>query len=118
MRSSTGGLSWEADLAPLNGAPCCWGMVNKGQSQISATELNDGRVLAMLRPDAWEEAMWEVWSSDFGVSWGPLAQGHFPMYARLDAMLTTNSGATLFVLSVSLFSMVFQRIFNGFFHSN
>jgi hypothetical protein len=25
--------------------------------------------------------MWEVWSDVPGVSWGPLARGHFPMYA-------------------------------------
>jgi hypothetical protein len=92
---STTGLSWSADMAPLNGAPCCWDMVNKGQSQISATELNDGRVLAMLRPDTWEESMWEVWSDVPGVSWGPLARGHFPMYASPDAMLTTAAGVLL-----------------------
>ena len=69
--------------------------------QISATELSDGRVLALLRP-SWEESMWEVWGSaetgadpraDF--SWGPLARGRFPMYASPDAFLTTAAGVLL-----------------------
>ena len=116
---ATGGSDWDKLLVPLNGAPCCWQMVslslslslslsemvlfqvNKAdQSQISATELLDGRVLAMLRPDSWEETMWEVWSSDVSTegrsfSWGPLARGHFPMYASPNAMLTTSKGVLL-----------------------
>eukprot|EP01046_Picozoa_sp_COSAG06_P006160 COSAG06_NODE_287_length_18282_cov_7.052082_7_plen_1282_part_00 len=104
VRSRTGGLTWSEQLTPLNGAPCCYQMVNKGQSQISATELNDGRLLALLRPDSWAESMWEVWSDDAAVdpvdgtgnfSWGPLARGHFPMYASPDAMLTTAAGVIL-----------------------
>jgi hypothetical protein len=44
------GQSFSKDMAPLNGAPCCGQMVNKEQSQISATQLHDGRIVAMLRP--------------------------------------------------------------------
>jgi len=67
-------------MAPLDGAPCCRNMVNKEQSQISASQLQDGRIVAFLRP-GWAETMWEVWSDVPGSSWSPLARGHFPMYA-------------------------------------
>ncbi|MAE63831.1 MAG: hypothetical protein CMJ18_06120 [Phycisphaeraceae bacterium] len=66
---------------------------NLDVTEVSAADMGDGRVMALLRP-MYSPWMWESWSHDGGATWGPCVRGPFPGYA-LSNMLRTGSGAVL-----------------------
>src|SRR5262245_35093682 len=53
----------------------------------------DGRIMVFIRP-IYSPWMWETWSDNGGVTWGPCVRGPFPGYATPN-MLRTSNGAVL-----------------------
>ncbi|MBC8236247.1 exo-alpha-sialidase, partial [bacterium] len=62
-------------------------------TEVCATQIGDGRIMALIRP-IYSPWMWETWSDDGGMTWGPCIRGAFPGYATPN-MLRTSSGAIL-----------------------
>ena len=62
-------------------------------TEPSAVQLSNGRVMAFIRP-CYSPWMWETWSDDGGLTWGPCVRGPFPGYAAPN-MVRTTSGALL-----------------------
>ena len=108
LSSLDGGDSWES-LANLDGppyiktpptgvdaSPVLWIAEGRGEfgSEIAATELSNGNVVAFIRPH-YSPYMIEALSKSEGAEWIPLSKGHFVMYACGSAAVTTTSGAVL-----------------------
>ena len=55
-------------------------------------QIPSGKILCLSRP-IYSPWVWETWSDDGGVSWGPTRRGAFPSYAN--TMLATAGGAVL-----------------------
>jgi len=66
---------------------------NLDLTEPSAVQLANGRIMAFIRP-IYSPWMWETWSDDGGVTWGPCVRGPFPGYAAPN-MVRTASGALL-----------------------
>ena len=92
IRSTDEGLTWSAP-APLNGPPAV-GQKYDLVECLSNTQTKEGKVLSLVRPvlSPW---MWEVWSDDNAVSWGPATSGPFPSYNCAMLPHATASGALL-----------------------
>ncbi len=93
MRSTDGGNTW-AGPYDLDGPPYndkAW-LMAKEALEVSMAETAGGRLMALIRP-ARAQTMWESTSEDGGVTWTPLSHGPFPMYASVNSMVGTQSGA-------------------------
>jgi hypothetical protein len=96
FRSTDDGRTWSAEVNMDD-----QGLDNQGRqingnmdlTEICATQMSDGRVMALIRP-LYSPWMWETWSDDGGATWGPCLRGPFPGYATPN-MLRTTSGAIL-----------------------
>jgi hypothetical protein len=97
------GVSW-GSLQPLDGAPFPSLSDNapftpatpyipkyKWMSEMYATQLQDGSILAFVRPET-SPFLWQAFAPS-GKAFGPMARGMKPMYAC--AMTTTASGVVL-----------------------
>ena len=62
-------------------------------SEVCAAQMASGSIMALIRP-CYSPWLWETWSHDGGVTWGPCVRGPFPGYATSN-MLRTKSGAVL-----------------------
>ena len=62
-------------------------------TEVCGAEASSGTMVALIRP-VYSPWMWEVWSRDGGLTWGPCMRGPFPGYAAPN-MLKTSSGALL-----------------------
>ena len=73
-----------------------WVAEARGQygSEIAATELANGNLLAFIRPH-YSPYMIEALSKTEGKEWTPLSKGHFSMYACGSAAVTTANGVVL-----------------------
>lgn len=95
LRSTDGGRTWSEAMSldtpfdregqALDG--------NLDLTEVSAVQMGDGRILALVRP-IYSPWMWETWSSDGGVTWQPCVRGPFPGYATPNIPRTA-SGAIL-----------------------
>ena len=94
-RSSDDGQSW-SEPVPADNPGCFYDKPitpNLDLTEISAVEVADGQVMALIRP-LYAPWMWESWSQDGGKTWGPAMRGPFPGYAACN-MIRTSSGAIL-----------------------
>ena len=66
---------------------------NMDLTEVCAVQMGDGGIMGLIRP-VYSPWMWETWSKDGGVTWGPCVRGPFPGYATPN-MLRTKSGAVL-----------------------
>ncbi len=66
---------------------------NLDLTEVCGVQMGDGRLMALIRP-IYSPWMWETWSEDGGITWGPCVRGPFPGYATPN-MLRTSSGAVL-----------------------
>jgi hypothetical protein len=66
---------------------------NLDLTEACAVQMGDGRIMVLIRP-IYSPWMWETWSGDGGVTWGPCVRGPFPGYATPN-MLRTSNGAVL-----------------------
>ena len=66
---------------------------NMDLTEVCAVQTGNGYIMGLIRP-VFSPWMWETWSKDGGVSWGPCMRGPFPGYATPN-MLRTESGAIL-----------------------
>ncbi len=95
MRSTDGGNTWTGPY-DLDGPPYdddAW-LMAKEALEVSMAETIGGRLMALIRP-AKAQTMWESTSDDGGVTWTPLSHGPFPMYASVNSMVGTQSGALI-----------------------
>jgi len=96
MRSDDDGVTW-SDWVDLDGPPhndFHWLYHKDHLSEITATQTQDGNVIALTRPNT-SPFIWETWSKDGGRTWTPQARGPFALYATGHAMCTTTSGYLL-----------------------
>ena len=95
-RSTDDGRTWsdpinvdnrgcERDGAPIDG--------NMDLTEVQAVQTGGGSIMALIRP-VYSPWMWETWSRDGGVTWGPCMRGPFPGYATTN-LLRTKAGALL-----------------------
>lgn len=89
-RSTDGGRNWSVPVNLDTNRP---EMGNLDLTEPVAFEASDGRIMCLIRP-VYSPWMWETWSHDKGVSWGPCVRGPFPGYAP-SPMLKTQSGAAM-----------------------
>ena len=66
---------------------------NMDLTEMSAVQTGDGGIMGLIRP-VYSPWMWETWSNDGGVTWGPCVRGPFPGYATTN-LLCTKAGALL-----------------------
>ena len=66
---------------------------NMDLTEVCATQMGNGHIMGLIRP-VYSPWMWETWSTDGGVTWGPCIRGPFPGYATPN-MLRTKAGAVL-----------------------
>ena len=66
---------------------------NMDLTEVCAAQMGNGDIMGLVRP-VYSPWMWETWSKDGGVTWGPCVRGPFPGYATPN-MLRTKSGAVL-----------------------
>ena len=66
---------------------------NLDLTEVCGTQMGNGSLMALIRP-IYSPWMWETWSRDGGVTWGPCVLGPFPGYATAN-MLRTSSGAVI-----------------------
>ena len=66
---------------------------NMDLTEVCAVQMANGNIMGLIRP-IYSSWMWETWSKDGGVTWGPCVRGPFPGYATPN-MLRTQSGAVL-----------------------
>jgi len=95
-RSTDNGLTWTDPVNIDNRGIDQNGEQIEGSmdlTEVCATQTGGGRILALIRP-IYSPWMWETWSDDGGVTWGPCIRGAFPGYATPN-MLKTTSGAIL-----------------------
>ena len=94
-RSTDDGRSWSPLVNMDNSARIPEDQLcdNLDVTETCAAQMSDGTIMALIRP-MYSPWMWETWSKDGGVSWGPCVRGPFPGYATPD-MLRTSSGAVL-----------------------
>ena len=60
---------------------------NLDLTELSPMQLSSGRVMVFIRP-IYSPWMWETWSDDGGMSWGPCVRGPFPGYATPNVVRT------------------------------
>ncbi|MEX0613340.1 MAG: sialidase family protein, partial [Pirellulales bacterium] len=89
-RSTDQGKTWSAPV-PLDGPPGA-GMTMDNCEYLSNIQTRNGDLLSLGRPIA-SPWMWEVWSTNNAVSWGPSTRGPFCMYATAAPSRATASGA-------------------------
>jgi hypothetical protein len=89
MRSTDGGRTWDEPV-PLDGPPGSG--LNLDMTEPEMVQTRSGRVLCLSRP-IYSPWVWETWSDNGGISWGPTRRGAFPSYAN--TMLATAGGAIL-----------------------
>jgi len=89
IRSTDGGRTW-SERVPLDGPPGTG--LTLDMTEPCMVQTRDGKVLCLSRP-IYSPWVWETWSDNGGVSWGPTRRGAFPSYAN--TMLATSGGAIL-----------------------
>jgi hypothetical protein len=91
-RSADNGRSWSTPIA-LDGYPAVG--KNLDLTEPYATRLDDGRILALIRP-VYSPWMWETWSHDGGLTWTPTTRAAVTSYACAMLPHQTASGALVF----------------------
>lgn len=107
-RSTDDGRTWSDPVNVDNRGPDQNGKQIDGNmdlTEVCAVQMGNGHIMGLIRP-VYSPWMWETWSKDGGVTWGPCVRGLFPGYATPN-MLRTKSG--LFKAQVS-WVQKFQRI--------
>ena len=96
VRSTDDGRTWSAPINVDNrGLDQNGNQIdgNMDLTEVCAAEMSNGHIMALIRP-VYSSWMWETWSKDGGVTWGPCVRGPFPGYATTN-LLRTRSGAVL-----------------------
>ncbi len=91
-RSTDQGKTWSTPV-PLDGPPGA-GITMDNCEYLSNIQTKNGDLLSLGRP-IYSPWMWEVWSTDNAVSWGPSTRGPFCMYATASPPRATASGALI-----------------------
>ena len=95
-RSTDDGRTWSEPVNVDNRGPDRDGNQIDGNmdlTEVCGVQMGNGQIMGLIRP-VYSSWMWETWSKDGGVTWGPCVRGPFPGFATPN-MLRTESGAVL-----------------------
>lgn len=67
---------------------------NHDLTETCAAQIGDGNIVMLARP-IYSPWMWESWSHDGGLTWGPCMRGPFPGYATSNLLRTTSGKLVL-----------------------